>query len=67
MQKNETEAGYILLSFFDHKKNKSYEFISGPFANFVFNILKENKLSVYGMIGNYKITVSKNNYFFEII
>ena len=66
-KKNETKAGYILPSFFDHKKNESYEFISGPFTNFIFNILKESKLSMHGMMGNYKITVSKNNYFLKTV
>lgn len=66
-KKNETSTGYILPSFFDYKKNESYEFISGPFTNFIFNIFKENKLSMYGVMGNYKITVSKNNYFFRSV
>jgi len=64
---NETESGYIQPSFFEHKKNGSYEFISGPFASFIFNIFKENKLSMFGMMGNYKITVSKNNYFLKTV
>ena len=66
-KKNETESGYIQPSFFEHKKNGSYEFISGPFASFIFNIFKENKLSMFGMMGNYKITVSKNNYFLKTV
>ena len=66
-KKNETSTGYILPSFFDYKKNESYEFISGPFTNFIFNIFKENKLSMYGVMGNYKITVSKNNYYFRSV
>ena len=66
-KKNETNDGYILPSFFEHKKNKNYEFISGPFTNFIFSIFKENKLSLYGTLGDLKITVSKNNYFFKTV
>ena len=41
--------------------------MSGPFTNFIFSILKENKLSIQGAIGNYSITVSKDNNFFRTV
>ena len=66
-KKNETKNGFILPSFFEHKKNGNYEFLSGPFTNFIFSIFKENNLSIYGMMGNYNITVSKNNYYFKTV
>ena len=66
-KKNETKNGYIASSFFEHKKNENYEFMSGPFTNFIFSILKENKLSIYGIVGNYSITVSKNSNYFRTV
>ena len=66
-KKNEIKNGYIASSFFEHKKNENYEFISGPFTNFIFSILKENKLSIYGTMGNYSVTVSKNSNYFRTV
>tara|TARA_B100000989_G_scaffold277153_1_gene237901 strand:+ start:2551 stop:3048 length:498 start_codon:yes stop_codon:yes gene_type:complete len=62
---NEDEDGFIKPSFFQIQKNLKYEFTSGPFANFVFSIVSENKLSFDALIDNYKITVSKKENFFR--
>ena len=64
-KKNEDDEGYIKPSFFDLKKNSKYQFSSGPFTNLVFRILDENKLSIKGLIGNFSVTVSKEQYFFR--
>ena len=66
-KRNENKNGFIEPSFFEYKKNENYEFMSGPFTNFIFSILKENKLSIQGAIGNYSITVSKDNNFFRTV
>ena len=66
-KRNENKNGFIASSFFEHKKNENYEFISGPFTNFIFSILKENKLSIYGVMGNYSVTVSNDNNFFRTV
>ena len=58
-KENENENGFIKSTFFEFKKSKKYEFISGPFTNMIFNILQENKLSIKALIGNYRATVSK--------
>ena len=58
-KQNEDENGFIKSTFFEFKKSKKYEFISGPFTNMIFNILQENKLSIKALIGNYRVTVSK--------
>ena len=58
-KENENENGFIKSTFFEFKKSKKYEFISGPFTNMIFNILQENKLSIKALIGNYRVTVSK--------
>ena len=64
-KKNEDNDGYIKPSFFNLKKNNKYQFISGPFASLVFRILDENKLSIKALIGNFNVTVSKEQYFFR--
>lgn len=58
-KKNEDNEGYIKPSFFDLKKNGKYQFISGPFTSLVFRILDVNKLSIKTLIGNFKVTVPK--------
>ena len=64
-KKNEDEDGYIKASFFDLKKNTKYQFASGPFTNLVFRILDENKLSFKALIGNFSVTVSKEQHLFR--
>ena len=58
-QENEDENGFIKQTFFEFKNKVKYEFISGPFSNLIFSILKENALSIDALIGKYKATVSK--------
>ncbi len=62
---NEDENGFIKSSFFEYTKTKKYEFISGPFTNTIFSIVQENKLFIKAIIGNYKVTVSKNENLFR--
>ncbi len=66
-KKNENEKGFLMASFFEFKENCKYQFLSGPFSNFVLENLKENKLSINGMIGNYKIIASKKNNIFRAV
>ena len=56
-----------MASFFEFKENCKYQFLSGPFSNFVLENLKVNKLSINGMIGNYKIIASKKNNIFRAV
>ena len=64
---NEDENGYVKSTFFEIKKSNKYEFISGPFTNMIFNIIEDNKLSIKGIIGNYKVTVSKDQNLFRSV
>ena len=64
-KENEDENGFIKSTFFDFKKSKKYEFISGPFTNMIFSIIQENKLSIKTLIGNYIATVSKEQNLFR--
>ena len=66
-QENEDESGFIKSTFFEYKINKKLEFISGPFTNMIFNIIEDNKLSIKGIIGNYKVTVSKDQNLFRSV
>ena len=66
-KKNEDENGFIKSTFFDYSKSKKCEFISGPFTNMIFNILQENKLTIEAIIGNYKVTVSKEENLFRSV
>jgi len=64
-KENEDENGFIKSTFFYFKKNQNYEFISGPFTNMIFNIIQDKKLSIRALVGNYKITVSKEENLFR--
>ena len=64
-KKNEDSDGFIKQSFFDYKNINIFEFISGPFANLIFTILEENKISIKGLIGKHNICVSKKDNLFR--
>ena len=64
-KENEDENGFLKSTFFDFANSKSYEFISGPFTNMIFNIINENKLSIKALLGNYTIIVSKGENLFR--
>ena len=64
-KKHEDNDGFLKPTFFEINKNLKFEFTSGPFTNLVFRVLYENKLSINALIGNYKITVSKDQNFFR--
>tara|TARA_B100000579_G_C22744950_1_gene811002 strand:- start:559 stop:1056 length:498 start_codon:yes stop_codon:yes gene_type:complete len=64
-KENEDENGFLKSTFFEIKKSDKYQFISGPFTNMIFNIIKENKFSIKTIIGNYTATVSKDQNLFR--
>ena len=65
-KENEDKEGYIKHTFFNfNNNNNKYEFISGPFTNFIFRILEENKLSIKAHIGDNKVLVSKEQNLFR--
>ena len=66
-KENEDFDGYIKQSFFSFKNKGKFEFISGPFTNLIFSILEENKNSIKALIGNYKLSVSKEENLFRPI
>ncbi len=64
-KKNEDPEGYIKQSFFNLNNSAKFEFISGPFANFIFKTIEENNISIKGVIGKYRIFVSKDKNLFR--
>ncbi|MDC3089838.1 hypothetical protein OA346_01145 [Candidatus Pelagibacter sp.] len=64
-RENEDDKGYIKSSFFDLKKSKDYEFISGPFTRMIFSVINENKINLKILIGNRIATVSKERNLFR--
>ncbi len=64
-KENEDEKGFIKSSFFDFRKCKNYEFISGPFTRMIFSIINENKINLKVLIGNRMATVSKERNLFR--
>ena len=62
---HEDEKCFIRSTFFEFKNKNSFEFISGPFTNMIFEILNENKISIRASMGKYMITVSKEENLFR--
>ena len=62
---HENKDGYIKPSFFDLHLKKKFKFLSGPFINFIFNIIRENKSSFDIVLDKFKTTVSKEKYLFR--
>ena len=57
--------GFLRQSFFKFIKTKEYKFISGPFTNFIFNVLEEQKNKFKISIGRINFILPNEKYFFE--
>ncbi len=66
-KENEDKEGFIKFDFFEYKKNRNFEFISGPFTNMIFKIINEKKFYIKTLIGNYRVTVSKEKNLFRAV
>ena len=62
---SEDENGYISEQFYDLKINLNYKFLSGPFANSIFQIIQLQKNKIKILMGNLKTTVNKKEYSFQ--
>ena len=58
--RNYEKNGYISQEFFNNTNFERGKFISGPFANLVFNILERNKKKLKVLVGNFKTTINLN-------
>ena len=64
----ENEKGHITQAFFKTIITKKAKFISGPFANMVFEILERQKNKLKILVGNVVTTISdKTNYLYRPI
>lgn len=59
-RKNEDDNGYLIQNFFDLKKGKEIKFTSGPFVNFISELIDTQKNRICFLAGKYKILVQKN-------
>jgi len=62
----ENKNGYLTQSFFKTISTKKAKFISGPFTNMIFEILKKQKNKLKIVVGNVVTTISDNsNYLYR--
>tara|TARA_Y100000590_G_scaffold214421_1_gene243068 strand:+ start:4472 stop:4969 length:498 start_codon:yes stop_codon:yes gene_type:complete len=62
---SEDENGYIKQTFFNFVAIEKIKFLSGPFTNIIFKILKRQKDSMKVSDGNVNISFSTKHYLFE--
>ncbi len=64
----ENERGYLTQSFFKAIITKRAKFVSGPFANIIFEILEKQKNKLKILVGNIVTTIpKKTNYLYRPI
>jgi len=62
----ENEKGYLTQSFFKTIITKKAKFISGPFANMIFEIIEKQKNKLKILVGNIVTTIpNKTNYLYH--
>lgn len=54
--------GFLKQSFFNFKKNQKGFFINGPFINYIFDIIDNQKNKMKLLVNNKKILISKKNF-----
>jgi len=57
---NEDSAGFLKQSFFSAATKSKGKFISGPFTQMMFDILKNNEKKLRVLLNNVNVTISKN-------
>ena len=64
----ENEKGYLTQSFFKNIISKKVKFISGPFANLIFEIIEKQKNKLKILVGNIVTTIpNKTKYLYRPI
>ena len=58
---NEDQCGFLCQSFFDLAKKTKAKFITGPFAQMMFDIVETKGKKLKALLNNINITISKNN------
>ena len=59
---HEISDGVISYSFFKVLEKKNYKFLSGPFSNYLAQVIKVQKEKIDLLMGNLKVTFKKRNY-----
>ena len=66
-KKFENHNGYITQNFFQPQKDLKYRFISGPFANIIFQIINIQKNKIKISMGDLKTIIRKEDFLFNPI
>jgi hypothetical protein len=66
-KENEDQNGFLLQEFFETEINKSYEFVTGPFAKKIFSIIGLQKNKLQTTIGNIKTTINRKDFLYRPI
>lgn len=61
-KKFENNDGFITKNFLDIYVSKQYKFLSGPFANQVFDLMSLQKNRIEALVGNIKTTLKKEKF-----
>tara|TARA_B100002019_G_C20909264_1_gene422019 strand:- start:19 stop:519 length:501 start_codon:yes stop_codon:yes gene_type:complete len=59
-KRNEDKEGYLSQNFFNLKKGTELKFTSGPFVNFISELIYTQKKRICLLAGKYKIMVQRN-------
>jgi len=66
-KKHEDESGFIKQKFFNFTTIEKIKFLSGPFTNIIFKIVKRKKDNIKVTDGNINISFANNRYLFESV
>ncbi len=64
-KKLENSKGYLSDNFYNLNINSNYKFISGPFTETIFKIIKLQKDKIDILMGNIKTTIKKRRFLFN--
>ena len=64
---HEDKSGFLTQSFFQIKNNSDFQFISGPFNNFFFQLIEERKKKYVITLNSFKINISKDKTLFRTV
>ena len=63
----ENKDGFLNYDFFELNINSKYKFLSGPFSDVIFKILKIQKNNLKILINNFKTTIKKKDFCFKTV
>ena len=62
---SESSKGYLTQNFFELNINSKYQFITGPFTEMIFQIIKLQKNKINILLGDIKTTIKKGEFLFN--